>query len=224
MGQILAVVLAMMLSVGTAGAQDKPATEEDKLVILQAVAEAGMPAAQHDLGMLYANGDGVQQDFAEAARLWRLAADQGYIPAQLTLGTLYHNGDGVSQDYTEAARLYRLAADRGYSSAQYNLAGLYYKGEGVPQDYAEAARLYRLTADQGVAEAQFKLGFMYYKGEGVTQDYATAHMRFNLGCALDIQVSCENRDKLSITMLPEDISDAQRRARVCLESNYKDCN
>jgi hypothetical protein len=32
------------------------------------------------------------------------------------------------------------------------------------------------------------------------------------------------RDALATKMTPEDVSEAQRRARVCLEPNYQDCD
>jgi uncharacterized protein len=54
---------------------------------------------------------GVPQDYAEAAKWYRLAAEQGSASAQNTLGTMYHGGIGVSQDYAEAVKSYRLAAE-----------------------------------------------------------------------------------------------------------------
>ena len=62
------------------------------------------PAAQHDLGSLYAKGNGVPQNYTEAARWYRLAADQGHAMGQHNLGVMYDHGTGVPQDYTEAAR------------------------------------------------------------------------------------------------------------------------
>jgi TPR repeat protein len=43
-------------------------------------------------------GQGVQQDYPEAAKWTRKAAEQGYTPAQADLGVLYWNGQGVPQD------------------------------------------------------------------------------------------------------------------------------
>ena len=44
------------------------------------------------------------QDAAEAARYYRLAAEQGYAAAQCNLGVCYERGEGVAQDAVEAAR------------------------------------------------------------------------------------------------------------------------
>src|ERR1017187_3210827 len=41
--------------------------------------------AQFNLGLMYANGEGVTQNYAEAARWYRKAADQGDAKAQVTV-------------------------------------------------------------------------------------------------------------------------------------------
>ena len=58
-------------------------------------------------------GQGVPQDYAEAVKWYRLAAEQGYAAAQYNLGVMYDNGQGVPQDYAEAVKWYRLAAEQG---------------------------------------------------------------------------------------------------------------
>ena len=50
------------------------------------------------------------QDWTEAARYYRLAAEQGVAEAQFHLGCCYERGEGVAQDWAEAVRYYRLAA------------------------------------------------------------------------------------------------------------------
>ena len=62
------------------------------------------------------------QDDREAARLYKLAADQGNADAQAYLGNLYERGvGGLAKDEREAARLYKLAADQGNAYAQAKL-------------------------------------------------------------------------------------------------------
>ena len=62
---------------------------------------------------MYKKGWGVLQDYAEAVKWYRLAAEQGYAKAQNNLGVRYENGEGVLQDYAEAMKWYRLAAEQG---------------------------------------------------------------------------------------------------------------
>ena len=61
-------------------------------------------------GTRYDNGRGVPQDDAEAARWYRLAADQGHADAQFNLGLGYATGKGVPQDYVESHMWFNLSA------------------------------------------------------------------------------------------------------------------
>jgi hypothetical protein len=144
------------------------------LMLWRPLADRGIAGAQNDLGVMYDNGQGVPQDYAEATRWFHKAADQGLAGAQNSLGLMYEKGEGVSQDYAEAAKWYRKAAEQGLAQAQVNLAFVYTNGQGVPQDYAEAMRWLRKAADQGDANAENDLGLMYEKGQGAAQDYAEA--------------------------------------------------
>ena len=51
------------------------------IVLDRLAADQGYHAAQFNLGVLYANGDGVPQDLAQAAEWYRKAAEQGYSRA-----------------------------------------------------------------------------------------------------------------------------------------------
>ena len=62
--------------------------------LLRPLAEQGYVPAQSLLGVLYDQGQGVQQDYVEAMKWYRLAADQGYAPAQNSVGVLYAKGEG----------------------------------------------------------------------------------------------------------------------------------
>ena len=79
------------------------------LRVFRPLANEGYAGAQTNLGLMYANGQGVPQDAAEAVRWYRKAADQGQANAQGNLGWMYANGEGVPKDAAEAVRWYRLA-------------------------------------------------------------------------------------------------------------------
>jgi TPR repeat protein len=59
---------------------------------------------------MYFNGQGVRQDYTEAAKWTRKAAEQGNTPAQADLGILYWNGQGVQKDVVLAYMWLSLAA------------------------------------------------------------------------------------------------------------------
>ena len=94
-----------------------------------------------------------QENYTEAARWYRKAAEQGDADAQYNLGFSYNLGLGVSQDYTEAVKWYRKAAEQGHADAQYNLGCCYGLGQGVPQSFSEAVKWFRKAAELGHAGA-----------------------------------------------------------------------
>ena len=102
--------------------------------------------AQFKLGGLYEYGHGVPQDFEEAVRWYRLAAEQGLAFAQVNLGLMYEGGRGVPLDLQEAAKWHRLAAEQGRPTAQFMLAVKYRYGSGVPQDFVQAHKWANLAA------------------------------------------------------------------------------
>ncbi len=129
----------------------------------------GSALAASSLGSLYAEGRGsLPRDDREAARLFKIAADQGVASAQSNLGSFYQNGrGGLPKEDVEAARLYKLAAGQGFAAAQNALGNFYHNGRGgLPKDDVEAARLYKLAADQGHPSALTNLGYFYQEGRG----------------------------------------------------------
>ena len=140
----------------------------------KAVALLGDPEAQMEMGEFYANGDGVVQDYAEAVKWYRKAAEQGYVEAQVNLAYCYYEGSGVQQDYAEAVKWYREAAEKGSAKAQFSLGACSEFSLGVGQDYTQATKWYRKAAEQGHAEAQGFLGVCYYNALGVARDYHQA--------------------------------------------------
>ena len=129
------------------------------------------------LGLMYHNGDGVEQDHTKAFLLIDKASERGseaatamlermptdyIIPvaeignpaAQLLLGTRYMNGIGINRDFKRAYELYLASAQQGYAGAQYNLGMMYHNGIGRRHDYHEARKWYEMAAQQGHPGAQ----------------------------------------------------------------------
>jgi len=160
---------------------------------LREKAEQGDAIAQCNIGSIYAEGKGIEQNYREAVKWYTKAAEQGDASGQFYLGTMYEKGFGVVQDYEEAVKWYTRAAEKGLADAQFALAAIYANGRGVLQDYKEAIRWYTKAADgghacrksgiglfsdllaemqaeQGLVEAQFALGVFYEHGYGVPQN------------------------------------------------------
>ncbi len=73
--------------------------------------------AQVNLGFSYARGQGIKQDYTQAAIWFLKAAEQGHSGAQANLGVFYHNGWGVPQNDIEAMTWIRKAAAQGNADA-----------------------------------------------------------------------------------------------------------
>ena len=118
------------------------------------LAEQGDEWAQHSLGLMYLNGEGVVQDYKEAEKWVRLAAEQGYQNAHLSLGKMYANGNGVIQDYKEAVKWYQAAAEQGNKLSQLMLGLGYAQGNGVDRDFVLAHMWLNLSATNGEEDAR----------------------------------------------------------------------
>lgn len=145
---------------------------------LLAKARSGDAGAQIQVGDSYAKGQGVPQDYAEALRWWRMAADRGNAAAQNKIGIAYNQGQGVPKDYGQAIVWFRKAAEQGNAVAQANLGVSYDEGIGIDEDHAQAVEWFRKSADQGWAQGENRLGMSYYRGLGVRQDYTAAFAWF----------------------------------------------
>ena len=157
---------------------------------LQPLAIQGDPDAQYKLGSGYYSGDGVKQDYAQAALWYRRAAEQGNVDAQYSLGNMYLMGEGISQDDAQAAHWYALAADQGHASAKHNLDNLQKTQIEPTPAIAEVEdnsdRLINLNnepaADNTVSsesgKAEYERGLAYAFGDGVAQNDRTAFNYF----------------------------------------------
>jgi TPR repeat protein len=87
---------------------------------------------------MYADAEGVQQDYVQAARWYRKAAEHvpdlgGARQGRNNLGLLYLNGLGVPKDYVKAYMWFRLA------NVETNISDA--KSQMSPEQILEAERL-----------------------------------------------------------------------------------
>jgi len=173
--RVLIVALLVLVAFAPRGVQAQTVLEN-----LRARVARGEAEAANTLGNMYAFGQGVGQDFAEATRLYQIAADGGLPVANFNLGLMYETGRGVAPDAGAAFRFYFKAAEKGVAAAQFNVGNMYANGIGVPKDDFEALLWFRQAADQGLAEAQYNLALAYEHGRGVRLDEAAARRWYRL--------------------------------------------
>jgi TPR repeat protein len=168
------------------------------------------------------NGRGVQRNEAEAAKLYRQAADQGHLGAQANLGRMYRDGRGVKENDAEAMRWFSLAAGQGDPWAQSLIGSMYAKGEGVDEDLVEAARWYRRSADQSFSNGQNNLGNAYRYGRGVPKDPNEAARLFSLAMINGESNGAFNLGVMNINGeegLPQNVAEGLRLTNVAAEKD-----
>lgn len=94
---------------------------------------------------------------AEAASLYRRAADAGNITARTRLAWMYEAGRGVDRNLDEAARHFMRSAEDGDAEAQYAIAVMYRTGKGQPEDLDRSMRWLERSAAQNYPPAQAAL-------------------------------------------------------------------
>ena len=125
----------------------KTTQQNNEIADLIQKAEFGDAYAQCNLGVWYEKG----QNYYEAVKWFRKAAEQGHADAQNNLGECYFYGHGVNENYNEAVKWFRKAAEQDNGKAQRYLGNCYVLGAGVQQDY-EKAEMWHDKAEENYHE------------------------------------------------------------------------
>ncbi len=155
----------------------------DLMSVLEEAAADGQPAALWQLGLMYENGEGVQQDKVRAFGYFNKiavehadAAPKGVdaeIVAQsfVKVGEYYRDGlpeAGLKPNQTEYERRVQHAATYfGNADAQYMLGEMYTDDKALGDIPKLSYRWLTLAARKGQAQAQARLGTMVFNGDGV---------------------------------------------------------
>ena len=100
-------------------------------------AASGSMQANHNLGMIFAEGRGTTQSWVRALRYFEVAAND--IPAsRYMIGYSYFQGEGNIQNRPRAFREFMNAGLDSYADAQYMLAFMFLDGSGVPKQPLQA--------------------------------------------------------------------------------------
>lgn len=102
------------------GLADTPPDAQEAVTLFKKAAGDGHVEAQNTLGILYENGEGVEQDYQTAHYWYTQAAQQGEAIAINNLAALYAKGLGVERDIPKALQLFMASADSGYPVAEHN--------------------------------------------------------------------------------------------------------
>ena len=172
-------------------AEFKMAHYDNARKIWEALVQRGNAEASFNLGVLYEDGLGVQQDLPQALVHYETAAMGGSFKAQYRLGLLYFTGKKVPLDKTKAKRWLTKAAAEGDSdsiemlailsganSSERDQAFLRAETAHASGDYHQAAKIWRQLADDKDVISRTRLAWLYEKGLGVERNLTHAAKLF----------------------------------------------
>ncbi|KAI8883200.1 HCP-like protein [Backusella circina FSU 941] len=138
-------------------------------------ATEGYGRAQIELGCLFFNGEGVEENI-DIAEYWFLEAEKNGVTEAIQHIGIIHATRG---EYITAIECYRQAAKNGSAAGQHALGVCYMVGEGVSQDYSIAKNWLLLSAKQECREAQYDVALLYENGYGTSVDKQMALEWYN---------------------------------------------
>ena len=112
------------------------------------------PEIQFNLGIIYLEGQNVQQDINKAIHYLSLAANQNHADAQFTLGVNYYSNAYIQQDINKAIHYLSLAANQNHPLAQNNLGIIYCEGKYIQRDINKAIYFFSPAANQNILHSQ----------------------------------------------------------------------
>jgi TPR repeat protein len=122
-----------------------PQDSKRSLAYLKRSAEAGLPDAQHNLGLRYATDRDGRPDMPNAIAWLTKASTAGDPESQFALAEVLENGPGSHRNLAESLAWMRRSADQGFREAQKVMGDRYRRGKGVPEDKVEALKWYLLA-------------------------------------------------------------------------------
>ena len=133
-------------------------------------ADQGYPLAQMNLGGLYLEGRGVEQNTQLGVSWIRKAAEEDEPLAQFNMGWLYFDGKAVKQDYKTAYSWFSLSAENDWADGQLRAGKMLINGLGVEKDASRGFKWMLQAAENGNVIAQYDVSICYFNGIGVEED------------------------------------------------------
>jgi TPR repeat protein len=116
-------------------------------------AQAGDKFAQHELGVRYILGRGVEHDSLKAATWFERSAEQGVTASRFNLAILAFHGWGIPWDPFRAYTLVKECAEAEMPEAEFLLAAFLTDDLVVPRDWSAAFAWAKKAADAGYEPA-----------------------------------------------------------------------
>lgn len=131
----------------------------------------------YTIGMMYADGQGVEEDVMQALVWFKNSAEQGNSDAMIELAKIYSldkDFTGMDKNQAEAQKWIKEAEKRNNSKAMYTLGLMYEEGFPFDKSYEKSFEYYKKAAHMGILNAYVKMYIAYQYGKGVDPDLKQA--------------------------------------------------
>ena len=156
---------------------------QDAIAAYRKAADKGSTAAMVELAGLYAAGNGIAKDAAQARALYQHAAESGNPRALAALSAL-GQAAGQAVDPAQQRALLEAAAAANSADAQFQLGLMYANGVGGPKDDFTARSWFEKAAVQNNADALDWMGSFAASGRGGPRDIGAAKAYYGRAAAL----------------------------------------
>jgi hypothetical protein len=227
-------IVASWLGLGQYGSSSSAFDDTSGMAVVTETKEAapteescirGEATACMAVAVLYAAGDGVEQDEAKSFALYERACELGSVAGCVATAIALAEGRGVAPNESRATHLFRRACAEGdllacrrtsggvgllensckwgEGPACNSLAGLFERGEEVPRNEAKAFDLYERACAAAYVPACYRAAMFLYHGQGTRKDPMRATELFRHACRAGEASACRKWKELDLGLLPE---------------------
>ena len=154
--------------------------------MLYQLADIGHTRSQFLLGVIYEDGEIVEQNFISAMKFYHLATEQNYLLAHVRIANLYLIGWGSGDiNFQKSFEHLKIAADLGHARSMYKLGSFYQKGLYVDKNIEKALEYFVKSANAGCICSYVKIlddfkNFIYDEESILVAEYMTDNYEANL--------------------------------------------
>jgi len=146
--------------------------QDTPLDLLKKAAKAGDVNAQNDLGCYYLGS----QNYDEAFKWFKKAAEQDFKSAYFNLGICYLNGLGTETDIEESISNFSKSYEKGSGNAALRLGYIYLNEDLECFDPQKSIQWFEQAAKHKILQADFMIGELYYHGQFVEKNDSLAFL------------------------------------------------
>ncbi len=140
------------------------------------------------LGVMYEEGQGVEQNFNRAAQLYESACREENTRACFNLGRLYARDEMVDVHRAQAIQLLSSACNEGFANGCFHLGVLRLANERP----VRAREAFRAGCKGGDAAACYRLATLTERGEGKPPNKFEAAALYRSACLKGVAIACDD--------------------------------